>query len=59
MDSLDAGAHVIVEKPVTATFKELETLLQRAQEVGRHLVEDHNYVFNKAPQEILRSIGSG
>src|SRR5262249_43304497 len=54
MDSFDAGAHVIVEKPVTSTFEELETLARRAREAGRHLVEDHNYVFNHAPQEILR-----
>ena len=59
MDSFDAGAHVIVEKPATSTFEELETLARRAQEAGRHLVEDHNYVFNHAPQEILRRIGSG
>jgi predicted dehydrogenase len=59
LDSLEAGAHVIVEKPATSTFEELETLLQRAQEAGRHLVEDYNYVFNQAPQKILRSIASG
>jgi predicted dehydrogenase len=59
MDSLDAGAHVIVEKPATSTFEELKTLLRRAQEAGRHLVEDYNYVFNPAPQEIMRRIESG
>jgi len=59
MDSLEAGAHVIVEKPATSTFKELETLTWRAKETGRFLVEDHNYVFNHAPQEILRQIASG
>jgi predicted dehydrogenase len=59
MDSFDAGAHVIVEKPATSTFAQLETLIRRAQEVDRHLVEDHNYVFNHAPQEILRRIKSG
>lgn len=59
MDSLDAGAHVIVEKPATSTFEELETLVRRAQEAGLHLVEDYNYVFNRAPQEILRKITSG
>jgi predicted dehydrogenase len=59
MDSFDAGAHVIVEKPATSTFEELEMLVRRAQEAGRHLVEDYNYVFNHAPQEILRRIGSG
>ena len=59
MDALDAGAHVIVEKPATATFAELEALARRAQETGRHLVEDYNYIFNRAPQEILRRIESG
>jgi predicted dehydrogenase len=59
MDSFDAGAHVIVEKPVTVTFEELEKLVGRARDAGRHLVEDYNYVFNHAPQEILRRIGSG
>jgi predicted dehydrogenase len=59
MDAFEAGAHVIVEKPATATFDELEKLAQRAEEARRHLVEDHNYVFNQAPQEILRRIASG
>ena len=59
MDAFDAGAHVIVEKPATSTFEELDALARRAREVGRHLIEDHNYVFNHAPQEILRQIKSG
>jgi predicted dehydrogenase len=59
MDSLDASAHVIVEKPATPAFEELETLVRSAQNAGRHLVEDYNYVFNHAPQEILRRIESG
>jgi predicted dehydrogenase len=57
-DSFNAGAHVIVEKPATSTFEELETLVQHARDVGRHLVEDYNYVFNQATQEILRRIES-
>ncbi len=59
MDSFLAGAHVIVEKPATRTFEELETLVWRANEAGRHFVEDYNYVFNRAPQEILRRIETG
>jgi predicted dehydrogenase len=59
MDALDAGAHVIVEKPATATFEELETLTRRARETGRHVFEDYNYVFNHAPQEIQRRIDTG
>lgn len=59
MDSLDAGAHVVVEKPITSSFEELEALARRAQQVGRHLIEDHNYVFNSAPQKIVHCIESG
>jgi predicted dehydrogenase len=59
IDSLDAGAHVIVEKPATSTFAELEALIQRAKDRGRHVIEDYNYLFNRAPLEILRHIGSG
>jgi predicted dehydrogenase len=59
MDAFEAGAHVIVEKPATSTFEELETLAKRAQQAGRHLVEDYNYLFNQAPQQILRRIESG
>ncbi len=59
MNSLDAGAHVIVEKPATSTLEELETLAKRAEEAGRHLIEDYNYVFNRAPQEILRRVETG
>jgi predicted dehydrogenase len=59
LDSFNAGAHVIVEKPVTPTFNELETLVQCAHSAGRYLVEDHNYLFNRAPQKILRRVKSG
>ncbi len=59
MDCLHAGAHVIVEKPVTTTLEELEALVRRADETGRALVEDYNYVFNSAPLEILRRIETG
>jgi len=59
MDSLDAGAHVIVEKPAASSFEQLDALVRRAQQTGRQFVEDYNYVFNHAPQEILRRIESG
>jgi predicted dehydrogenase len=59
MDSFDAGAHVIVEKPATVTLEELETLTERAKRAERHLVEDYNYCFNKGTQEIARRVASG
>lgn len=59
MDALDGGAHVIVEKPATATFEELQALTTRAQATGRHFIEDYNYLFNAAPLEILRRVQEG
>jgi predicted dehydrogenase len=59
LDSFDAGAHVIVEKPATSTIEELQLLAERSRETGLHLVEDYNYVFNRAPREILRRIAAG
>jgi len=59
VDALEAGAHVIVEKPATATFEDLDDLVRRARTRRRVLVEDYNYLFNDAPQQILARIESG
>jgi predicted dehydrogenase len=59
LDALNAGSHVIVEKPATVTFDELDGLLHRAAERGLALVEDYNYLFNTPPREIRRLITSG
>ena len=59
MDALDAGAHVILEKPATITFAELDTLLRHSDEKGLTLLEDYNYLFNSAPLEIVKRIDSG
>src|SRR5260370_39007539 len=57
--ALDAGAPVVVERPAASTFAELETLIGRASERGRVLVEDYNYLFNDATRAILGLIASG
>jgi predicted dehydrogenase len=59
LDALDAGAHVILEKPATATFDELESLSRRAGEVKRALIEDYNYLFSRATREIRERALSG
>lgn len=58
-DALQAGAHVVVEKPATATLEELETLLALAESRGRSLIEDYNYLFNRGPLEMRRRVDSG
>jgi predicted dehydrogenase len=59
MAALDAGAHVVVEKPATTTSAELDALMGRASERGRVLVEDYNYLFNDATRAILGLITGG
>jgi predicted dehydrogenase len=59
IDSLDAGAHVIVEKPATTTLAELEQLARHAEQAGRAVVEDYNYLYNRGPREIVRRMEEG
>ncbi len=59
MDALQAGAHVLVEKPATATLAELEELVRYAGECRLMLTEDYNYVFNHGTREIARWVDSG
>src|SRR5438067_1801103 len=39
-DALAAGAHVLVEKPITVTFGEVESLVRQARDARRVLIED-------------------
>lgn len=59
MDALQAGAHVVVEKPATATLAELEHLVRYANERQLVLTEDYNYLFNHGTREIARWVESG
>jgi predicted dehydrogenase len=59
MAALDTGAHVILEKPATVTFDQLETLVTHARNKGKSLVEDYNYLYNGATRKILDLINSG
>ncbi len=41
---VDAGAHVLLEKPMTATRQEYESLVQRADQTDRRVTVVHNQV---------------
>jgi predicted dehydrogenase len=58
-DALEAGAHVLVEKPATEDFSQLGELDRMAAASGLMLTENHNYVFNRQTQEILHRVQSG
>jgi predicted dehydrogenase len=57
--ALEAGAHVIVEKPLTTSLEESMRLIDFATSSRLHLMEDYNYVFNSPVQRTLRAIDSG
>jgi predicted dehydrogenase len=58
-DCLKAGAHVFCEKPITPTYNEFKELWAIAQQHQRHLLEDHNYRFNRPVLELERLVASG
>lgn len=57
--ALRSGSHVICEKPITADGAQLDQLLAVADDSGRHLIESHNYRFNRGTEELKALIDSG
>lgn len=56
---VEAGAHVLVEKPLTATVDEATRLLALAAGCGRRVFVDHTYLFTGAVEEMKRQVESG
>jgi predicted dehydrogenase len=52
-DCLDAGAHVIVEKPAAVHLADVRDLVDRALRLNLLLVEDYNYLFNRPVAALL------
>ncbi len=57
-ECLQAGCHVLVEKPATTDLAQFEELKALAEERGLWLIEDHNYQFNRSVQEMLKMVSS-
>jgi len=53
VEALDAGRHVVVEKPLAPDLRATEALLARAAERGRVLVPVHQFPFQRGVQELL------
>lgn len=58
-DCLEAGAHVICEKPIAPTYDEFKELWSIAQKHNRYLIEDQNYRFNEPILAIKRMVEEG
>jgi predicted dehydrogenase len=56
---LEAGLHVMVEKPLTATARDAQVLVDIADRAGRVLMVDHTYLFNPAVRKIREVVDRG
>ncbi len=57
--ALNAGKHVLVEKPLTATAREAEELIDLAERNGRTLMVDHTFVYTGAVRKMKEIVQSG
>ena len=56
---LEAGLHVLVEKPLAATTAEAEALVKIADRAGRVLMVDHTYLFGNPVRMIKKLVDAG
>jgi phthalate 4,5-cis-dihydrodiol dehydrogenase len=57
--ALDAGRHVIVEKPVTASLRQAEELTEHATALDRVVIVGHSEAFEPYVQAVRQVIASG
>src|SRR5213080_452290 len=58
-EALLAGKHVLVEKPLTATAREAEELIELAERNRRTLMVDHTFVYTGAVRKMKEILVSG
>ncbi|MFW2335392.1 Gfo/Idh/MocA family protein [Ilumatobacter sp.] len=59
MQALQAGKHVMVEKPMTSTVADGEKLVAEAAERGLTLMVDHTFIYTSAVRKIHELVGDG
>src|SRR5690349_18372912 len=57
--ALEAGKHVLVEKPLADTPEAAATMVRAAAEAGRVLMIDHTYCYTPAVQYIRQTVADG
>ena len=58
-EALEAGKHVLVEKPLTANVAEAEQLIELADRNGLTLMVDHTFVYTGAVRKIKEIVQAG
>jgi predicted dehydrogenase len=59
MKAIEAGKHVLVEKPLAPSYEEGRALVEAAQRRGTILMLDHTYVYTSAVRHIRQLVRSG
>src|SRR5574342_268011 len=59
MRALQAGKHVLVEKPLASTVEQVQRLLDAAQKADRMLMVDHTFVYTGAVRKIRELVEDG
>lgn len=59
MQALEAGKHVLVEKPMTSTVAEGERLVAEAGARGLTLMVDHTFIYTSAVRKIRELVSEG
>ncbi len=59
LEALEAGLHVLVEKPFAGTVAEARTAVERAEELGLVLQVSQNYRFYPGPQKVRELLAAG
>ncbi len=57
--ALEAGKHVLVEKPLATSVEDAELLVKAAAEHGRHLMVGHTFEYNAAVWKLRELVRSG
>ena len=59
MEALQAGKHVLVEKPMTSTSTQAQNLIKEAERRGQVLMVDHTFTYTGAVRKIHDLIAAG
>ncbi|GAA4537965.1 Gfo/Idh/MocA family oxidoreductase [Pseudonocardia xishanensis] len=59
MQALEAGKHVLIEKPLAPSFEEGRRLVEAAERLGRVLMVDHTFCYTSEVRHIRESVRSG
>jgi UDP-N-acetyl-2-amino-2-deoxyglucuronate dehydrogenase len=59
IEALQAGKHVVCEKPLGRSMAEMQRMLQAASDGGRSLLPVHNRLYSPGVERLLEVVGAG